>query len=179
MPDYLLDTHIVAYWYDSRRAEHAKVLARIEAVRQPDPQTQYVPRLFISVITLGEIEQGHRSAQTPNASSSVQSEYMTFVREECPEPLEITKHVAPHYGDLKAWLFNKFSDRKKRTKIERAKQIVDPMTARELGADENDIWIAAQAMAHNLVLVTHDARGHFGELQRQFATTLRVEDWAQ
>ena len=177
MSDYLLDTNIISYWYDSRRPEHSKVLARIEAVRQPDPQTQYVPRLFISVVTLGEIEQGHRSAQTPNAS--VQSEYMTFVRKQCPEPLEITTHVAVPYGELKAWLFNKFSDKKKRTKAERAKQSVYPASARELGAEENDIWIAAQAMTLNFVLVTHDSHGHFGKLQRQFATTLRVEDWTQ
>jgi len=177
VPDYLLDINILSYWYDSRRPEHPMVLAHVKTVCQPDPQTQYVPRLFISVVTLGEIEQGHRSAATPNASA--QSEYMTFVREQCPEPLEITKHVAVPYGELKAWLFNKFSDKKKRTKAQRAKQIVDPITARELGADENDIWIAAQAMTLNLVLVTHDSRGHFGELQRQFATTLRVEDWTQ
>jgi len=175
--DYLLDTNILRYWYDTRRPEHAKVMSRVEVVRQPDSQTQYVPRLFISVITLGEIEQGHRSAQTPNAS--VQSEYMTFVRKECPEPLEITTHVSDPYGQLKAWLFNKFSDKKKRTKAERAKQSVYPASARELGAEENDIWIAAQAMTLNLVLVTHDSRGHFGELQRQFATTLRVENWTQ
>jgi len=173
VPDYLLDTNIVSYWYYSRCPEHPKVLAHVKAVRKPDPQTHYVPRLFISVVTLGEIEQGHRSARTPNAS--VQSEYMTFVREECPEPLEITKHVAVPYGDLKAWLF----DQKKRTRIERAKQLVDPASARELEADENDIWIAAQAMTLNLVLVTHDSRGRFGELQRQFATTLRVEDWTR
>ena len=173
MPDYLLDVNILSYWYDTRRREHAKVIAHVNALRQPDPQTEYIPRLFISVVTLGEIEQGHRSAPTPNAS--VQSEYMTFVREQCQEPIEITKHVAPQYGDLKAWLF----DQKKRTKIERAKQLVDPASARELHADENDIWIAAQAMTHNLVLVTHDSRGHFGQLQRQFAKMLRVEDWTQ
>jgi predicted nucleic acid-binding protein len=171
--DFLLDTNIVSYWYRIHCPEHAKVLARVKAVCQPDPHTKYVPKLFISVVTLGEIEQGHRSAPTPNASA--QSQYMAFVREQCPEPLEITKHVAVPYGDLKAWLFGK----KKRTKIERAKQLVDPASARELHADENDIWIAAQAMTFNLVLVTHDSRGHFGELQRQFATTLRVEDWTQ
>lgn len=173
MPDYLLDTNIVSYWYDNRCPEHPKVLAHVKAVRQPDPQAQDVPRLFISVVTLGEIEQGHRLARTPNAS--VQSEYMAFVREQCPEPLEITKHVAPHYGDLKAWLF----DQKKRTNSERAKQLVDPASAKELHADENDIWIAAQAMTLGLVLVTHDSRSKFGELQRHFAPTLRVEDWAR
>lgn len=177
MPDYLLDTNILSYWYDTRRPEHAKVIAHVVALRQADPQTEYIPRLFISVVTLGEIEQGHRSATTPNASA--QSEYMTFVREQCLEPLEITKHVAVPYGELKAWLFNKFSDKKKRTKAERAKQLVDPASARELQADENDIWIAAQAINLNLVLVTHDTRGPFGELQRQFAARLRVEDWTQ
>jgi len=171
--DYLLDTMILTYWYDDRRKEHAKVLARVQVVCQPDPETLYVPRLFISVVTLGEIEQGHRSAPTPNAS--VQSEYMAFVREQCPEPLEITKHVAAPYGDLKAWLFGQ----KKRTQSERAKQIVDPASAKELHADENDIWIAAQAMTLGLVLVTHDSRGKFGELQRKFEPDLRVEDWAR
>jgi predicted nucleic acid-binding protein len=174
VPDnYLLDTNIVSYWYDDHCKEHAKVLARVQAVCQTDPQTKYVSRLFISVVTLGEIEQGHRSAPAPNAS--VQAEYMAFVREQCREPLEITKHVAVPYGDLKAWLY----DQKKRTKIERAMQLVDPASAKELLADENDIWIAAQAMTFNLVLVTHDSRGHFGELQRQFVTTLQVEDWTQ
>ena len=174
MPDnYLLDTNIVSYWYDDRCREHAKVLARVQAVCQSDPQTKSVSRLFISVVTLGEIEQGHRSAPTPNAS--VQAEYMAFVRDECQEPLEITKHVAVPYGDLKAWLF----EQKKRTKIERAMQLVDPASAKELHADENDIWIAAQAMTLGLVLVTHDSRGKFRELQQHFAPTLRVEDWAR
>lgn len=177
MPDYLLDTNIVRYWYDSRCPEHSKVLARVKAVCQPDPQTQYVPRLFVSVVTVGEIEFGH--CVTTTADASRQSEYRTFVREHCPQPLEITTHVGERYGNLKAWLFSKFSDKKKRAKAERAKQFVDPTTARELGVDENDIWIAAQAMTLNLVLVTHDSRGHFGELQRQFAATLQVEDWTQ
>lgn len=174
MPDnYLLDTMILSYWYNDHYKEHAKVLARIQAVRQPDPQTKFVQRLFISVVTLGEIEQGHRSSPTPNAL--VQSEYMAFVSKECPVTLEITKHVAVPYGDLKAWLY----EQKKRTKIERARQLVDPASAKELHADENDIWIAAQAMTLGLVLVTNDSRGKFGELQQYFAPDLRVEDWAR
>ena len=178
MPDnYLLDTNILRYWYDDRCKEHAKVLARVEAVCRCDPQTQYVSRLFVSVVTLGEIEYGHRVTATPDAAK--QSAYRTFVFEQCPERLEITQPVGEHYGNLKAWLFNTYSDKKKRTKAQRVNQFVDPMPARELGADENDIWIAAQAMTFTLVLVTHDSRGHFGELQRQFGPTLRVEDWTQ
>jgi predicted nucleic acid-binding protein len=32
----------------------------------------------------------------------------------------------------------------------------DPVTGHQLGIDENDLWIAAQAVEHNLVLITSD-----------------------
>ncbi len=177
MSDYLLDTNILRYWYDTDCPEHKNVLAHVRAVRQPDPQTQYVPRLFVSVITVGEIEYGHRYATTPNASE--QSKYQAFVREQCPERLDIVTHVGEHYGELKAWLMSNFSPRTMRTRATRLKQLVDPATTEELGVQENDVWITAQAITFNLVLVTHDSRGNFGRLQRQFALELRVEDWAR
>jgi len=174
--DYLLDTNIVTYWYDDTCPQHANVLARVQIVRQPCPLTQYVPRLFISVVTLGEIEFGyHRVTATPNIPA--QSEYMTFLREQCPEPLEIMTHVAGYYGELKAWLFNNFSDKRKRTRAKRLSDLVDRTTGSKLGVEENDLWIAAQAMTFNLVLVTNDSRGNFGKLQSHFAPMLQVENW--
>ncbi len=56
MADYLLDTNILRYWYDTACGEHVKVAGWVNAARQPDPQTNYVSRLFVSVVTLGEIE---------------------------------------------------------------------------------------------------------------------------
>ena len=179
MPDYLLDTNIIRYWYDTDCPEYSKILARVRGVRQPDPQTQYVPRIFISVVTVGEIEYGHRVAPTPNPSE--QTAFLRFVREQCPESLDITRHVGEEYGKLKAWLFERFSDKRKRTKAKRPEELVDPATSRELGVQENDIWIAAQAMADDLVLVTHDTHGHFGQLLSHFSGTLQlqVDDWAR
>ncbi len=177
MPDYLLDTMILDYWYDTNCLQHAKVVSSIGAVCIPDPQTQYIPRLFVSVVTLGEIEYGHRVELKRDLVK--QAEFTKFVRDHIPEPLEIMSHVAEPYGDLRAWLFNKFSPRNKRSKAKRVEELVDPTTARELGVQENDLWIAAQALTHNFVLVTHDSKGNFGKLLQQFASTLRVEDWAQ
>jgi len=177
MSDYLLDTNILRYWYDTDCPEHENVLGRIEAVCVLDPETQYVPRLFVSVVTMGEIEYGHRRTPKPNVSK--QREYMTFVRERCPEPLDILTHVAEYYGVLKAWLMNKFSPLTMRTKAARLRQLVDPATTEELGVQENDVWIAAQAMTFDLVLVTHDHKGYFGKLQRKFEPELQVEDWAR
>jgi len=175
--DYLLDTNHLAYWYDQNRREHEKVVGRIQALRQGGPAGEYVPRLFISVVTVGEIEYGHRVTNTGNPAE--QAQYSAFVREQCPQPLDITDHVARQYGEFRAWLFNTYRDRKKRTKARRPEELVDPATARELGIQENDIWIAAQAITYNLVLVTHDTRPHFKSLLQHFSGGLTVEDWAE
>lgn len=175
MADYLLDTNIVAYWYDTSRSEHVKVRGRLNAVRQPDPVDRYIPRLYVSIVTLGEIAYGHRVAPVPDAAR--QAEYGRFVREQFPEVLEMTRDVAEQYGELRAWLFNNCGPTTKKSKTKRAEELVNPTTGRELGINENDIWIAAQAKAHNFILVSHDSRGNFGKLLKQFAPDLMVEDW--
>jgi tRNA(fMet)-specific endonuclease VapC len=175
VPDYLLDTNIVSYWYNTACPEHAAVLSHVQAVSQPDPKTGYQPKLFVSAVTLGEIEYGHRVTAAPDPAK--QKEFETFVRDQCTEPLEISKHVGEPYGKLRAWLFRTFPDKRKR-KTKWPEELVDPTTSKELGVQENDIWIAAQAITHNFVLVTHDSRGNFGKLLRQFRPTLQVEDWA-
>jgi len=175
--DYLLDTNILSYWYNDRCPQHKKVLAHAGAVRQPDPETQYVSHLFISAITLGEIEYGRRYALKPN--SPEQAEYMEFVHQQCPVALDIDSHVCEHYGELKAWLMKTFPPDGMRRRATKLKQLEYPTTTQKLGVEENDVWIAAQAITLNLVLVTNDTRGRFGELQRQFAPALQVENWAK
>jgi len=68
-----------------------------------------------------------------------------------------------------------------RAKPSRLNQLVDPISGEELGVQENDLWIAAQAMTFGLVLVTHDSKHHFGKLLRHFKSTLQidVEDWVR
>lgn len=176
MPDYLLDTNILSMWYDPARPEYTKVIARVAAVRVPDALTGYVSRLFVSTVTLGEVEYGHRVALSPDPVK--QTEYVKFIRQQCPEALDITRHVAEQYGQMRAWLFENCSPKSSRSKAKRAEQLVFPATGQELGIDENDLWIAAQAMTHDFVLVTHDRRGNFGKVLNQFDSAIRVEDWA-
>lgn len=57
----------------------------------------------------------------------------------------------------------------------RPEQLVDPTTAKELDIQENDLWLAAQALEHNLVLVSHDKMTRL----RKVAEELRVQDWAK
>lgn len=184
MADYLLDTNILSYWYDSTpdtagqsKPTHANVVRNVARVRVPDPQTGYVSRLFVSVVTLGETEYGHRVASNPDTTK--QAAYAKFVREQCPVVLDMTPHVAEQYGQMRAWLFNNCGPNANKTKPKRAEQLIFPSTGQELGIDENDLWIAAQAMTHNLVLVTHDRRGNLGKVLAQFVSSGRVEDWAR
>lgn len=111
MADYLLDTNILSLWYDTSKSENSRVVAPVNAVRQLDPTTNYMPRFFVSVVALGELEYGARVSHIPNPAK--QAEYaamdaakIRFVREQCPIRLEMNDHVAEEYGELKAWLFN-------------------------------------------------------------------------
>jgi len=54
---YLLDTNIVAYWFDERRSEHQRVVQHIQELPDATP-------LMISAITLGEIEYGLQAARS-------------------------------------------------------------------------------------------------------------------
>ncbi|UCE58409.1 MAG: PIN domain-containing protein [Phycisphaerales bacterium] len=166
MDGYLLDTNIVKYWHDTRCPEHGLVAARVEQLDERAP-------LYVSVITLGEIEFGHR-AESPITTES-QREFSSFVSERLPDRLKVDRHSVSHYGDLRARLFEKYAPIGKRAKVKRPEQLIDPVTAKTLGIQENDLWIAAQALERNLVLVTHDKMDHI----RKVASELRIEDWAE
>jgi len=88
--------------------------------------------------------------------------------------LNVSRSTTSVYGDLRARLFEKYAPRKKRTKRRRPEQLQSPVTSKELGIHENDLWIAAQAIERNLVLVSNDA--HMKRI-RDVAPELQVEDW--
>lgn len=88
--------------------------------------------------------------------------------------LEIGRTASIYYGQLRACLFKEYAPRSKRGKGRWPEELIDPTTGRELGIQENDLWIAAQAIEYNLVLVSHDEMRHI----RHVADDLQVEDWA-
>jgi predicted nucleic acid-binding protein len=85
--------------------------------------------------------------------------------------LPIDRHVSDAYGELRSSLFEKYI---RKGKNKRPEQLTDPVTATEIGIDENDLWIVAQAVTHNLTLVTND------KMRRIFSVThkeLKHEIW--
>lgn len=161
MDGYLLDTNVVTAWW----RKDPKVLARIAALPKDSP-------LLMSLVSMGEVEYGHR-VEAPAGRTPIQAEYEEFIRGRLPHLIGISGATTQCYGDLRAKLFIRFASGEKRKKPRLPEQLVDPAAARELGIQENDLWIAAQAVERNLVLVTHDAIARI----REVAGELRVEDW--
>jgi len=173
--DFLLDTQTVCYWYDSKCVQNQTVLANIESLRRQTELLEHKPRLLVSVITLGEIEFGHRVNSSPDPD--VQAEYLKFVREQLPSCLEVTEDAVAAYGELRCRLFNECAPGDKRKPKMRPEQLIDPATSKELKIQENDLWLCAQAIAHGMVLVTNDAMRPIREVSQSMDPPLLIQNW--
>ena len=161
---YLLDTNIFEYWLNKSRPEHARVMSHLSKLHPDAP-------LATSLIVLGEVSYGFQVASPKRRAYP--KEVLEFIRNEFPCPLPIRSSTTQVYGMLRAALFEKYASKQDRKGL-RPEQLIDPVTAWSLGIQENDLWIAAQALEHNLVLITNDKMKHL----RSVATDLKVENWA-
>lgn len=100
------------------------------------------------------------------------------MREELPQILPVSHHTTEPYGRIRAALFERFPPKDRRSKAKRAEEMCDPTTGRELGIDENDLWIVAQAAERNFVLVTHDKMDRIRKALEDIELGMRIEDWA-
>lgn len=166
MTGYLLDTNIVSFWFDKTKPGHLSVRQQIDSLPSQTP-------LVLSAISLGEIEYGHRALGAA-VDAEREAALLEFVERRLPVTLSVDKHTRTYYGSLRARLFERYAPAGRRRKGLRPEELIDPTTARELGIQENDLWIASQALEHNLVLATNDRLARL----RDVAQELRVEDWA-
>jgi tRNA(fMet)-specific endonuclease VapC len=125
---------------------------------------------MISAITLGEIEYG---LQVARIDTLKQEAFRVFISTNLPMVLDITKATRIDYGSLRASVFEKYASNARRRRGLRPEQLIDPVTSRELGIQENDLWIAAQALEYNLVLVTNDKMDRI----RDVCEDLQVKNW--
>jgi tRNA(fMet)-specific endonuclease VapC len=88
--------------------------------------------------------------------------------------IPVTPHTACHYGFLKANIFRLHPPHS--TRQNHPERCIDRVTGAELGIDENDLWIAAQAIERNLILVTNDEMLRIREVA---GGLLDVEDWTR
>ncbi|MBX3387205.1 MAG: hypothetical protein KF768_11595 [Phycisphaeraceae bacterium] len=177
MRDFLLDTQTIRYWRDSACSQHAAVKGNVDALLQLTASMEVKPKLLVSVVTLGEVEFGHRVALAPDPAA--QAAYMKFVQEKLPDTFELSSDATGAYGELRTRLFNKYAPGDKRKPKMRPEQLVDPATAKELQIQENDLWLCAQAMAHGMVLVTNDRMAQIRDVAAGMSPALFVQNWTQ
>ena len=175
MRDFLLDTQTIRYWYDSGCTQHAAVIGNISALRSAGAAFDPQPKLLISVVTLGEIEFGHRvqaSDRTPDNAAR-----RKFVREQLPAAWDVTPDATEAYAQLRSRLFNKYAPGDKRKPKMRPEQLLDPATALSIQIQENDLWLCAQAAAHGFVLVTNDGMKAIRDVAAGMTPPLLMQDW--
>ncbi|EDZ95534.1 MULTISPECIES: type II toxin-antitoxin system VapC family toxin [Limnospira] len=145
---YLLDTN------------HCSYLIKKEATVWEKALAIGTENLATCVIVQGElILMAEKSAQKTQNLANV-NDFLQYLR------IDLTDETtAVIYGQIKAALFDQFAPKEKsqrrKTKI------------RDIGFDDNDLWIASIAWQHNLILVSADS-----DFQRiQTVRDLTVESW--
>jgi tRNA(fMet)-specific endonuclease VapC len=164
--DYLLDTNIVRYLYEIKSellsAKSEKVNHRLEKIKNR--------KIFLSPISAGEIEYGLLIAfEKDLAKQRIVKEIVNSF-----EYFPIDKVVATqYYAELRKRLYLFCKPTKKRKRIE---QWMNPETSEKLRIQENDLWIAAVAMTHNLILVTDDK---MEIIKKVSGIELQFENWCE
>ena len=161
MRPFLVDTNIWAYLYYPKRypQEHPNVFKHMDKIEQSE-------HLGISVITWGEIAVG----LPENGEGSLQKEHLKFIRSKKPWIVGIDTHTAEQYGKLRG-LFSLKERNKKQT-------LVDMHTWLEMGSLENDLWIIAQAITRDMILVTNDKKS-MKPILDILGDEVKTENWAE
>lgn len=145
---YLLDTMIASDAWDKGSRRHAYTR---ECLQRLDPSP-----IFVSVISLGEIEFGLKSALLADLARQ------KAVRENMHEYelLDVDSHTIPIYSDVRAELFRKYAIKNPMGKLltKQPEELIDTITGKLLGIQENDLWIVCIAVQYNLVFCTREKK---------------------
>ena len=146
MDTYLLDTNLVSVLYDARRPNHI-------AVRQAVADLPARAAQLVSVVTVGELRFGLALARA--ASQPLTHIEACLVSTEAHPLAEVTRHTADAFATVKSSVALARIDIRRR--IPRwVEAWTDRVSGQLLQIDENDLWIAAQALERNYVVVTSD-----------------------
>lgn len=147
MPGYLLDTSVLSTYYHEQHKYHAITKAAVDRLSAAAPQ-------FVSPISLGEIEFGIRLAELQGANALAElRERLDRIRTHARLP--ITHHTSRAYARVRSLLASRVNIAKK-GRPRWLEDWVDAASGQKLQIDENDLWIAAQALERDLTVLTLD-----------------------
>ncbi len=135
---------------------------------------------FLCPINVGEVEYGLLVAPYEKPEEHKLAGDLLAAFDSSDLLLDIDTNLArDYYADLRARLFNHCAPRIKRERKnynKRVEEWKDPTTSRELKIQENDLWLAAVAMAHNLILVTRD---NMDAIKKVAGSDITFENWLE
>jgi tRNA(fMet)-specific endonuclease VapC len=168
MEGYLLDTNAASVLWDQRHNDYQMIRAFLRSVAESPT--------WVSIVVLGEVEYGLKTV--PQIDEHRQADARRQMAR-FPLILDVNKHTVEPYSDLRAALFKKYSpkDRRGRLKAKWPEDLRDRTSAKELGVQENDLWLAAQAIQYNLVLITDDHMSRLQEVSTALDYPLQLAAW--
>lgn len=141
---YLLDTSIASIAWDGDNALHSEVRQRLSHLDETS--------ISICSISLAEVEYGLHVSPAADPSRHVK------VRQAMQQYniIDVNRHTSEIYGPLRGELFRRYGtkDKRGRLKQKRPEELMDRTTAKELGIQENDLWIVSVAVQYNLKFIT-------------------------
>jgi tRNA(fMet)-specific endonuclease VapC len=164
---YLLDTSIASIAWDGGHKDHSFIRQRLASLDEAS--------ISICTISLAEVEYGllispAADSRRHAAVRSAMSQYKIW---------NIDRHTSAVYAELRAELFKQFSPRSKRGILTKKhpEELLDETTARELGIQENDLWIVSVAIQYDLRFITKDDMPHIREVTKKAHSYDLFEIW--
>lgn len=150
---YLLDTGIASAYLDPIHKKHSAILSAVEQLTGKEFR-------YISVVALAELTTGLEFAEA-FGGANLPALRERLIRARKHSLLEIDRHTATTYAELKRTVAEKFMPKKMGKKGSRPRFVedwIDETTGKALGLDENDLWMCAQAKDRNLIFLTTDKK---------------------
>jgi predicted nucleic acid-binding protein len=162
---YLLDTNIASIAWDQAHYAHASIRRRLEALAPSE--------IVISCVTNAEIEFGLRSAPF------IDEEKQQVVRENMSSyyPFRLDHHTAEQYGQIRAALFKKYWQPYHSKNTKYIEDLVDEITGKSLGIQENDLWIVSVALQYRFIFITGDKAGGMKRVVEAASYQHRTQYW--
>lgn len=154
---YLLDTSIASITVNSGSPKHAAVQRFVTGT------PLFADQIFLSVVTVAEVQAGVAAlAQKVPAVARERIEEVNRRAQligQLGTILPVTAHIAKDHAALKIYYASKFAPKLLQKAALKSKPVElwhEGLVASSLQVTENDLWIAATAITHDLILLTAD-----------------------
>ena len=154
---YLLDTSVASVAATPSSPKHVAVQSFLNGT------PMFADELFLSTVTIAEVQLGlhllPHKLPAPSAQSIADVRQKALLIGQLGTILPVTTHIAHDHARLKIAYALQFAPNMLRRGALKGKPVElwhEGLTAGSLQVTENDLWIAATAITHGLILLTAD-----------------------